>query len=51
MNEMLLVSPAKKNKTLLLMHMDKVGTRNYTDECGTKLPLYRATLDSRNACA
>lgn len=35
MNEMLLVSPAKKNKTLLLMHMDKVGTRNYTDERGT----------------
>lgn len=40
MNEMLLVSPAKKNKTLLLMHMDKVGTRNYTDECGTNITVY-----------
>lgn len=40
MNEMLLVSPAKKNKTLLLMHMDKIGTRDYTDERGTTISVY-----------
>lgn len=35
MLECLLTAQQKKQKTLLLMHMDKVGTRNYTDERGT----------------